>query len=308
MTSRRKFIKHIGLGTAGITLVNNPIFANQDLISKITILHTNDMHSRIEPFNSGKNKGLGGMAQRSTIIKNLRKENKNVLLLDAGDIFQGTPYFNYYGGELEFKLMSEMKYDAATLGNHDFDNGLIGLKRQLKHAKFPFLIANYDFKETILKNTFKPYKIFKKENIKIGVFGIGIELDGLVPKELYKETKYNDPIECSNYYSYKLKNELGCDLVICLSHLGFIYGSDKISDTILAQKTRDIDLIIGGHTHSFLKKPKILTNLRGENVIINQVGWGGINIGKIDFIFQQNKREINVKKSSICIEKNINAV
>ncbi|MDA9325537.1 metallophosphatase [Flavobacteriales bacterium] len=308
MTSRRKFIKHIGLGTAGITLVSNPIFANQDLISKITILHTNDMHSRIEPFNSGKNKGLGGMAQRSTIIKNLRKENKNVLLLDAGDIFQGTPYFNYYGGELEFKLMSEMKYDAATLGNHDFDNGLIGLKRQLKHAKFPFLIANYDFKETILKNTFKPYKIFKKDNIKIGVFGIGIELDGLVPKELYKETKYNDPIDCSNYYSYKLKNELGCDLVICLSHLGFIYGSDKISDTILAQKTRDIDLIIGGHTHSFLKKPKILTNLRGENVIINQVGWGGINIGKIDFIFKQNKREINVKKSSICIEKNIKTV
>ena len=308
MTSRRRFIKNIGLGTAGITLVSNPIFADQDLISKITILHTNDMHSRIEPFNSGRNKGLGGMAQRSTIIKNLRKENKNVLLLDAGDIFQGTPYFNYYGGELEFKLMSEMKYDAATLGNHDFDNGLIGLKRQLKHAKFPFLIANYDFKETILKNTFKPYKIFKKENIKIGVFGIGIELDGLVPKELYKETKYNDPIECSNYYSYKLKNELGCDLVICLSHLGFIYGSDKISDTILAQKTRDIDLIIGGHTHSFLKKPKILTNLRGENVIINQVGWGGINIGKIDFIFQQNKREINVKKSSICIEKNINTV
>ena len=308
MTSRRRFIKNIGLGTAGITLVSNPIFADQDLISKITILHTNDMHSRIEPFNSGRNKGLGGMAQRSTIIKNLRKENKNVLLLDAGDIFQGTPYFNYYGGELEFKLMSEMKYDAATIGNHDFDNGLIGLKRQLKHAKFPFLIANYDFKETILKNTFKPYKIFKKENIKIGVFGIGIELDGLVPKELYKATEYKDPIECSNYYSYKLRNELGCDLVICLSHLGYKYRSDRISDTILAQKTRDIDLIIGGHTHSFLKEPKILQNLRGKDVIINQVGWGGINIGKIDFIFKQDKREINVKKSSICIGKNINSV
>jgi len=304
MTSRRKFIKHIGLGTAGITLVSNPIFADQDLISKITILHTNDMHSRIQPFSSGRNKGLGGMAQRSTIIKKLREENKNVLLLDAGDIFQGTPYFNYYGGELEFKLMSEMNYDAATLGNHDFDNGLIGLKSQLKHAKFPFLIANYDFKKTILKDIFQPYKIFKKENIKIGVFGIGIELDGLVPKELYKETEYKDPIETSNYYANKLKNELGCDLVICLSHLGYKYRSDRISDTVLAQNTKDIDLIIGGHTHSFLKEPKILPNLRDEDVIINQVGWGGINIGKIDFIFQQNKKEINVKKSSIFIRKN----
>jgi 5'-nucleotidase len=308
MTSRRKFIKHIGLGTAGITLLNNPLFAAEDKTSKITILHTNDMHSRIQPFNSGRNKGLGGMAQRSTIIKNIRKENKNVLLLDAGDIFQGTPYFNYYGGELEFKLMSEMKYDAATLGNHDFDNGLVGLKKQLKHAKFSFLIANYDFKDTILKNTFKPYKLFKKENIKIGVFGIGIELNGLVPKELYKETVYKDPIETSNYYASKLKHELGCDLVICLSHLGYKYKSNRISDIVLAQKTKDIDLIIGGHTHSFMKKPKILHNLINKNVIINQVGWGGINIGKIDFIFKQNTKEIAINKSSIFVKNNVKAV
>ena len=308
MTNRRKFIRNVSLGTVGLTLVNNTLFAEQEKVYKITILHTNDMHSRIQPFNSGRNKGLGGMAQRSSIIKQLRKENRNVLLLDAGDIFQGTPYFNYYGGELEFKLMSEMKYDAATLGNHDFDNGLLGLQKQLKHARFPFLIANYDFKNTILKNEFKAYKVFNKENIKIGVFGIGIELEGLVPKELYKETVYKDPIETSNYYADKLKNELGCDLVVCLSHLGYKYKNNRISDTLLAQKTRNIDLIIGGHTHTFLKKPKILSNLRNENVIINQVGWGGINIGKIDFIFKQNKKKINIKNSSIFVKKNIKMV
>ncbi|MDG2138886.1 MAG: metallophosphatase [Flavobacteriales bacterium] len=303
MTNRRTFIKNTTLGTLGLSLIHQPLCA-EERIKKITILHTNDMHSRIEPFRSGRNQGLGGMAQRSSLITDIRKKEKNVLLLDAGDIFQGTPYFNFYGGELEFKLMSEMKYDAATLGNHDFDNGIEGLEKQLKHADFPFIIANYDFSNTILKDKFKPYKVFNKEGIRIGVFGIGIKLDGLVPKELYKETMYLDPIKTSNYYSNKLKNELGCDLVICLSHLGYKYNSDRISDFILAQKTRDIDLIIGGHTHTFLKKPKILSNLRNEKVIINQVGWGGINIGKIDFIFKQNQRIFNVKKSSILVKKN----
>ena len=303
MRNRRNFIKNVSLGTIGLSLISNSVLANEK-IKKITILHTNDMHSHIEPFKSGKYKGLGGMAQRATIINEIREKEKNVLLLDAGDIFQGTPYFNYYGGELEFKLMSKMNYDAATLGNHDFDNGIDGLERQLKHATFPFLIANYDFKNTILENRFKPYKIFNKDGIKVGVFGIGVELEGLVPKELYKETVYNDPIISSNYYSYKLKHELNCDLVICLSHLGYKYESKKISDIILAKQTRDIDLIIGGHTHTFLKKPKIITNLINKKVIINQVGFGGINIGKIDFIFQQNKRDFNVKKSSIFVKKN----
>ena len=126
------------------------------------------------------------MAQRAGLINSIREKEDHVLLLDAGDIFQGTPYFNFYGGELEFKLMSTMKYDAATLGNHDFDNGLIGLKKQLPFAKFPFLIANYDFSKTILKDKFNPYKIFNKGGIKIGVFGIGIELEGLVPKNYIK--------------------------------------------------------------------------------------------------------------------------
>lgn len=303
MSNRRKFIKKIGLGAVGLTMINHELIAQED-VKRITILHTNDMHSRIEPFSSGSFKGIGGMAQRSSIINEIRKKEKNVLLFDAGDIFQGTPYFNFYGGELEFKLMSQMKYDAATLGNHDFDNGLDGLKKQLKHASFPFVCANYDFSKTILKNSFKPYKIFLRDGVKVGVFGIGVELNGLVPKELYKETKYLDPLIEANKISDKLKNKKGCDLIVCLSHLGLMYNSNKVSDLVIAQKSKHIDLIIGGHTHSFLEKPILETNLDGKKVIINQVGWGGINIGKIDFIFKQNKTNFDVKNSSIFVKKN----
>ena len=301
MSNRRHFIKQSGLGTIGLSLIPQLSFGNNKDI-KLTILHTNDMHSHIHPFTSGRNKGLGGMAQRAALIKQIRKQEEHVLLLDAGDVFQGTPYFNVYGGELEFKLMSEMKYDAVTLGNHDFDNGLEGLKKQLPHANFPFLIANYDFSDTILKNTFKPYKVFRKGDLKIGVFGIGIELDGLVPKKLYQNTVYQDPISTANHYANILKQKERCDLVICLSHLGFKYKEKKISDMIFASQTRDIDLIIGGHTHTFLKKPVKQLNLDKKEVLINQVGWAGINIGKIDYHFSQNDGLKKVLGRSIFIE------
>jgi len=301
MSNRRLFIKQSGLGVIGLSLLPQLSFGNNKDI-KLTILHTNDMHSHIHPFTSGRNKGLGGMAQRAALIKQIRKQEEHVLLLDAGDVFQGTPYFNVYGGELEFKLMSEMKYDAVTLGNHDFDNGLEGLKKQLPHANFPFLIANYDFSDTILKNTFKPYKVFRKGDLKIGVFGIGIELDGLVPKKLYQNTVYQDPISTANHYANLLKQKERCDLVICLSHLGFKYKGKKISDIALASQTRDIDLIIGGHTHTFLKKPVKQLNLDQKEVLINQVGWAGINIGKIDYHFSQNDSLKKVFGRSIFVE------
>ncbi len=301
MSNRRHFIKQSGLGAIGLSLIPQLSFGNNKDI-KLTILHTNDMHSHIHPFTSGRNKGLGGMAQRAALIKQIRKQEEHVLLLDAGDIFQGTPYFNVYGGELEFKLMSEMKYDAVTLGNHDFDNGLEGLKKQLPHANFPFLIANYDFSDTILKNTFKPYKVFRKGDLKIGVFGIGIELEGLVPKKLYQNTVYQDPISTANHYANLLKQKERCDLVICLSHLGFKYKGEKISDMTFAGQTRDIDLIIGGHTHTFLKKPVKQLNLDEKEVLINQVGWAGINIGKIDYHFSQNDGLKKVFGRSIFIE------
>ena len=301
MSNRRHFIKQSGLGAIGLSLIPQFSFGNNKDI-KLTILHTNDMHSHIHPFISGRNKGLGGMAQRAALIKQIRKQEEHVLLLDAGDVFQGTPYFNVYGGELEFKLMSEMKYDAVTLGNHDFDNGLEGLKKQLPHANFPFLIANYDFSDTILKNTFKPYKVFRKGDLKIGVFGIGIELDGLVPKKLYQNTVYQDPISTANHYANLLKQKERCDLVICLSHLGFKYKGKKMSDMTFASQTRNIDLIIGGHTHTFLKKPVKQLNLDKEEVIINQVGWAGINIGKIDYHFSQNDSSKKVSGRSIFVE------
>jgi 5'-nucleotidase len=301
MKSRRNFIKKAGFVALGFSMLPNELFANNDLI-KLTILHTNDMHSHIHPFTSGRNKGLGGMAQRATLIKKIRQENEHVLLLDAGDIFQGTPYFNFYGGELEFKLMSEMQYDAATIGNHDFDNGLDGIYKQLPHATFPFLCANYDFSDTLLNGQFKPYKVFEKGGVKIGVFGVGIELNGLVPKALYGNTIYSNPIAKSNYYANHLRNELGCDLVICLSHLGFKYKEQKIDDLNLAENTKNIDLIIGGHTHTFLNQPILKLNSEQNEVLIAQVGWAGIKVGQIDYFFSQKKVIKNFFGASICVK------
>lgn len=264
---------------------------------KITILHTNDVHSHIDPFpaDDPRNPNMGGVARRATLIESIRQENENVLLLDAGDIFQGTPYFNYYGGELEFKLMSMLKYDLATLGNHDFDNGIDGFYAQLPHAQFDFVSANYDFKNTLLDGIVKPYKVFVKNGIKIGVFGLGIELAGLVDQRLYKETVYNDPIEVAKDTTKTLKQDEKCDLVICLSHIGFAYRNnpEKVCDITLAQKTRHIDLIIGGHTHTFLSKPHIEKNLDGEEVVINQVGCYGLNLGQIDFYFENGSKTFN---------------
>ncbi len=274
-----------GLGVGACTSGNNT--------TKITILHTNDVHSHIDPFgpDDGRNANKGGVARRASLVASIRNENPNTLLLDAGDIFQGTPYFNYYGGELEFKLMSALKYDAATIGNHDFDNSIDGLYAQLPHAKFDFISANYDFSNTILDTHVKPYKIFNKANIKIGVFGLGIKLDGLVDPDMYKETKYLDPIEISQDITRILKEDEHCDLVICLSHLGYYYKNNPeyISDLNLAKKTKNIDLIIGGHTHTFLKKPTIVKNIEEKNVLVNQVGCYGINLGRIDFYFDNNK-------------------
>ena len=272
---------------------------------KITILHTNDVHSHIDPFpeNHPRNPSMGGVARRANIIEQIRKEEENVLLLDAGDIFQGTPYFNYYGGELEFKLMSMMKYDLATLGNHDFDNGINGFFAQLPHANFEFVSANYDFKNTELNGIVKPYKTFLKDGIKIGVFGLGIELEGLVDKKLYKETKYYNPIEVATDITKTLKETEKCDLIICLSHLGFDYKNekDKPSDLKLAATTQDIDLIIGGHTHTFLDKPVIKTNKVGKQVVINQVGAYGINLGRIDFYFSDETKYISKEKNIVVI-------
>ncbi|MFD2543798.1 bifunctional metallophosphatase/5'-nucleotidase [Lacinutrix gracilariae] len=294
---RRDFIQQTSATAALITLggLGLQSFTSGSKTTKITILHTNDVHSHIDAFgpDDGRNPNQGGVARRASLIQNIRNENPNTLLLDAGDIFQGTPYFNYYGGELEFKLMSMLKYDAATIGNHDFDNGIDGLLAQLPHAKFDFLSANYDFSNTVLDAFVKPFKTFTKDGIKIGVFGLGIELNGLVDKSMYKETVYLDPVETAQEMTRILKEDQKCDLVICLSHLGYHYKNapSKISDLSLAKATKNIDLIIGGHTHTFLPKPTVTKNSEGKNVLVNQVGCYGINLGKIDFYFDADKNK-----------------
>jgi len=291
---RRKFLKSAGVSSLVLTTGAYPLFASTTApeIVQLTILHTNDVHSRIDPFpmDGSRNQGLGGAAKRATLIKKIREEQKNVLLLDAGDIFQGTPYFNFYNGELEMKLMSAMGYDAATIGNHDFDAGVEGLVKQLPHAKFPLLIGNYDMKDTLLKGRTQEYKIFKKSGLKIGVFGIGIELEGLVPKALYQDVAYQNPIKSAQRIADLLKNEEKCDYVICLSHLGYKYNENKISDTSLAGETTNINLIIGGHTHTFLNEPVTLKNKVDKPVLVTQVGWAGIVLGRIDVFFERSNK------------------
>lgn len=292
---RRNFIHQTTAASALIGLGGFGLSSFSSATKKITILHTNDVHSHIDPFGpeDGRNPNQGGVARRASLIESIRAENPNTLLMDAGDIFQGTPYFNYYGGELEFKLMSMLKYDVATIGNHDFDNGISGLYAQLPHAKFDFVSSNYDFTNTIMDSHVKPYRIIEKNGIKVGIFGLGIQLYGLVDENMYKETKYLDPIETTQEMTRILKEQEHCDLVICLSHLGYKYSNlpEKISDLSLAEKTKDIDLIIGGHTHTFLKKPTIVKNADGKNTLVNQVGCYGINLGKIDFYFDANKNK-----------------
>lgn len=302
---RREFLEQTSAATALATLGAIGLQSFSLPNSKhITILHTNDVHSHIDPFGpeDGRNANQGGVARRAALIESIRLENPNTLLLDAGDIFQGTPYFNYYGGELEFKLMSMLKYDAATIGNHDFDNGIDGLYAQLPHAKFNFLSANYDFKNTVMDTLVEPYKIFDKGGVKIGVFGLGIELQGLVDNKLFKETVYLDPVEIAQDMSRILKEDKKCDLVICLSHIGYYYRNypEKVSDLLLARATKNIDLIIGGHTHTFLPKPTIEKNIEGKSVLVNQVGCYGLKLGRVDFYFDSNK-EMSTSGTSIIV-------
>jgi 5'-nucleotidase len=306
MSNRRDFIKTVASGAALLGLSWNPIevLAKHEIV-KLTILHTNDVHSHIEPFpdNDPKYAGLGGVARRSALIQKIRAEEKNVLLFDAGDIFQGTPYFNTYGGELELKMMSEMQYDASTIGNHDFDNGIDGLAKQLPNASFPLICSNYNFSDTVMSNKTIPYKLFKKGGLKIGVFGLGIELQGLVDKKLCNNTQYDNPEVKAAYYVHLLKQELKCDLVICLSHLGYKYQEEKISDVLLAKQSRNIDLIIGGHTHTFLDEPVRYRNREGKEIIIAQVGWGGIKLGRIDFYFDIKTKKNEAIGSTVKISR-----
>jgi 5'-nucleotidase len=299
--NRRNFIRNSAIAGASLTALGGAgaWWLKENGVIKLTILHTNDVHSRIDPFPTTDSKfpGLGGFARRAEMIKQIRAEEKNVLLFDSGDIFQGTPYFNYYGGELELKLMSEMGYDAATYGNHDFDNGIEGLVKQLPHAKFPFINSNYDLSDTPLLETNLDHRIFHVDGLKIGVFGLGIELEGLVNPKLYGAISYNDPLAEANRQADHLKNEENCDLVVCLSHLGYDYNTekynfnvDRICDKHVAENSQNVDIILGGHTHTFLDQPSYFVNKVGGSVMVCQVGWAGIKLGRIDLHFDAKTR------------------
>ncbi|GAB4034763.1 metallophosphatase [Spirosoma jeollabukense] len=299
-SNRRQFLKL--LGTAAVVGAVAPdvlASAGRRGSSSLTILHTNDVHSRLDPFpmDGSRNAGKGGVTRRATLIQKIRQEQKNVLVFDAGDIFQGTPYFNLYKGEPEILAMDRLGYDAGTIGNHDFDGGIENMVTQFGKATFPLLIANYDFKNTVMDGKTMPYKVFEKDGIRVGVFGLGIQPAGLIPQNAYKETKYLDPIDIGNDTAATLRNDKKCDYVICLSHLGFKYNEPTVSDNVLAAKTRNIDLIIGGHTHTFLDAPVAVNNPDGQPVWINQVGFAGINLGRIDLTFEQGKAVSSTGKS-----------
>lgn len=307
MLNRKKFIRQAAL-SAGAVLAGPTMLEAAESLSpyRLTILHTNDTHSRLEPFpmDGGRNQGLGGIAARSELIRSIREKEEHVLLLDAGDIFQGTPYFNIYKGEPEIKAMSAMQYDACTIGNHDFDAGMENLATQLtRHASFPMLVANYDFTGTPMEQKTQPYKVFKKGKLKIGVFGVSIEGRGLIPDTLFGATKYLDPVQKANETADILKRKEDCDMIICLSHLGNKYEDQKVSDEILAKQTENIDLIIGGHTHTFLDAPLKYTNKTGKEVLVNQVGFAGIILGRLDFEFSKFSGKKMVKNNNLTVSQ-----
>ena len=308
MWSRRTFI-HRSAGAGAALMVPGWMHASAMLhgeLTKLVILHTNDVHSRIDPFpdDGSRNAGYGGAARRAAIIEKIRKENEHVLLLDAGDIFQGTPYFNFYLGELDIKLMSAMGYDATTMGNHDFDGGLENYEKQMREqGNFPVIISNYDFSDTVMHDRYISRKVFTKGDLRIGVTGAGIEMDGLVPPALYGPTRYLDPIAHATAEADILKHDEKCDLVICLSHLGYKYDHAKVSDIHLAQNSRSIDIIIGGHTHTFMDQPEYYRNKEGQSVMINQVGWAGIRLGKIEVTFEANRKNKCISCEGIWVKE-----
>ncbi len=292
---RRDFVRKVALISGGALVAPSVLASGAGKGGqRLTILHTNDTHSNIDPFpeNHAKYPGMGGVVRRYELIRKIRSEEDHVLLLDAGDIFQGTPYFNRFGGSLEMRLMTELGYEAATMGNHDFDAGMEGFVKARQLADFPFLCSNYDFANTPIDGHVQDTLILKKGKIRVGIFGVGVALKGLVPDDKFGETRYLDPIEIANDKAAQLKKE-GCDLIICLSHLGYEYESDKVSDRVLAAKTRNIHLIIGGHTHTFLPEPVVHQNLDGNPVLVNQVGWAGVHVGRIDFQFDKQQFSSN---------------
>lgn len=292
MISRRGFLTTSA--AFGATLVGLPRslelisgFAAADTV--ITILHTNDTHSQIEPLPANDaNAGKGGVARRATLVKRVRQENPNTLLVDAGDVMQGTPYFNFYRGEVEYKAMSAIGYDVGTLGNHEFDNGVEDLAKALKFANFDLVSANYDVKGTLLEGRVKPYVVKTVGGIRVGLFGLGISPVALITPANFKGVTYNDPVVAARDVVKTLREKERCALVVCMSHLGYYVKGDR-GDSLVASQVDGIDFIAGGHTHTFMQEPVKQKQPCGADTLIFQVGKSGINVGRVDFTFRTRK-------------------
>lgn len=302
---RRLFLQQTGV-VAGAAIVAPSLMSAKKKHSKLVILHTNDTHSNIDPFpvNHPKYPNMGGVSRRASLIRSIREQEEHVLLLDAGDIFQGTPYFNKFKGVLEMKTMAAMNYDIVTLGNHDFDIGMEAYKSALSHASFQVVNANYELTSTPLSEVVKSYTIIQKAGFKIGVFGLGVNLQGLVPNENWKGLRYLDPIAVAQKQADILRKE-GCDVVICLSHLGYEYKTDQVSDKVLAASTKGIDVIIGGHTHTFLEDLQEFKNKEGKAVFVNQVGYGGLKLGRIDIELCLDSGKFTIASINQLLDENI---
>ncbi len=278
--NRRSFLRYSLAGTGLFLSRSTSALRNT---TPITILHTNDTHSRIDPFpmDGGRYQGLGGVARRAALVRDIRSRDRHVLLLDSGDVFQGTPYFNFFDGEVEFRTMSALGYDVATLGNHDFDNGVDGLVKVLPHARFPFVSANYRITDRRLAPAVQPTLVKRFGRINVGIFGLGIDFERLVPASLHEGVTYADPLAAARRSVTTLR-DAGCSLVICLSHLGYRYRNDRVSDLSVANEVEGIDIILGGHTHTFLDEPVVVTRPSGGRTLVAQVGFAGIRLGRID--------------------------
>ncbi len=287
MINRRTFLATSAAFGATLVAFPRDVFSVADTV--ITILHTNDTHSQIDPLPANdRNAGMGGVARRATLVKRIRKENPNTLLIDAGDVLQGTPYFNFYKGEVEYKAMSAIGYDAGTLGNHEFDNGVEALAAALKFANFDLVSANYDVTGTALEGKVKRYVVKTVGGIRVGLFGLGISPTALITPENFKGVTYIDPVVAAREVVKKLREEERCALVVCMSHLGYIETAER-GDLFVASQVDGIDFIASGHTHTFMEKPVTQTQPCGAKTLIFQVGKSGIYVGRVDFTFRSGK-------------------
>jgi 5'-nucleotidase len=308
MTKRREFLRTAVVAGFGLPLarstslfdwrrsapsISAPLLEPAKGETLITVLHTNDTHSQIDPIldNDKTYPGKGGVARRASLVKRVRKENPNTLMIDGGDVLQGTPYFNFYKGEVEYKSMSLIGYDVGTLGNHEFDNGVESLAKALEFANFDIVSTNYDVRGSALEKKVKTHVVKEVGGIRVGLFGMGISPIGLITPDNFKPVQYMDPVRMARGVTKLLREQECCSLVLGMSHLGY-YPEPKgneVGDSQLAAQVDGIDFIASGHTHTFMEKPALQKNPSGKDTIIFQVGRSGIYVGRVDFTLRDGK-------------------